>query len=169
MADFKFLYLHDYIIEKKGKKVGKNSFNLRTEQDIQKAEKILGRSFPNELRAFYKEIGCGTLWQSFDENPDTTFREGNTILPPLAAANFSKGILFWENQMHYMAEDFYEDLQPGDLPFFELHSSLYFFVMKLNSNNPNAVWDGNKKICNSFEEFIYRLYYESPIFYEQYF
>ena len=43
--------------------------------------------------------------------------------------------------------------------------------MKLNSDNPNAVWtDGYSpiKIEDSFEKFIWRLYYESPWFYDDF-
>ena len=40
--------------------------------------------------------------------------------------------------------------------------------MKLNSDNPNAVWAlGNIKIEDSFEKFIWRLYYEDPTYYGQ--
>ena len=37
--------------------------------------------------------------------------------------------------------------------------------MKLNSENPNAVWDWDTKIEDSFERFIWRLYYEDPGYY----
>ena len=57
--------------------------------------------------------------------------------------------------------------EPGDLPFFEIGDSCRFLLMKLYSNNPNAIWTfGNIKIEDSFERFIWRLYYESPWFYD---
>jgi hypothetical protein len=63
-------------------------------------------------------------------------------------------------------DSFYEDLEPGDLPFFEMYDSSYFLVMKPHSDNPNAIWTiSNIKIEDSFEKFIWRLYYESPEFY----
>ena len=62
-----------------------------------------------------------------------------------------------------MAESAYELLQPGDLPFFEISDSSSFMVMKLNSDNPNAVWFmGHEKIEESFERFIWNLYYDDP-------
>jgi hypothetical protein len=67
-----------------------------------------------------------------------------------------------------MSYSTYELLEPGDLPFFEIGDSSSFLLMKLNSDNPNAVWDYDLTICDSFEEFIWRLYYESPSFYGQY-
>lgn len=145
-----------------------NSFGELYDGELEKAEKILGQEFPGELKNFYKEIGVGKLMKPHKVPPDYSFSGVNEILSPIAAANFSKGILFWNGQENWMSESAYEDLNPGDLPFFEIHSSEYFLVMKLNSDNPKAVWDGNTKITDSFEEFMHRLYYESPIFYEQY-
>ena len=63
-------------------------------------------------------------------------------------------------------DSFYELLEPGDLPFFEIADSSSFLLMKPFSDNPNAVWDYDLKIEDSFEKFIWRLYYESPSFYE---
>ena len=63
-----------------------------------------------------------------------------------------------------------ELLQPGDLPFFEIADSSSFMVMKLRSDNPNAVWsDCGVKIEDSFEKFIWRLFYEDPGFYGPFF
>ncbi len=136
------------------------------EEEISAAEKILGFDFPRELKNFYNQIGAGIL--SCGEKYPEMFAESvtNEILPPLVVANFSKGILLWEGQDHWMSEDAYELLEPGDLPFFEIGDSSSFMVMKSNSDNPNAVWtDCGVKIEDSFEKFIWRLYYESPSFY----
>ena len=63
-------------------------------------------------------------------------------------------------------DSFYELLEPGDLPFFEIGDSSSFMVMKPHSDNPNAVWYmGVEKIEDSFEKFIWRLYYEDPSYY----
>ena len=50
------------------------------------------------------------------------------------------GILQHPEEEYYMAESAYEDLEPGELPFFEIGDSSSFLIMKLNSDNPNAVW-----------------------------
>ena len=135
--------------------------------EIEEAECIIKTQFPLEIKEFYKEIGCGTLCCGY-KYPEMYHNISNLILPPITVAHFSRGILEFDGQDFYMSESAFEDLHPGDLPFFEIHSSEYFLLMKLNSDNPNAVWDGKTKITDSFEEFVYRLYYESPIFYEQY-
>ena len=142
-----------------------NIFHPVSEDEIKKAEKILGCSFPNQLREFYKNIGYGSLTTPYNPPENYTFYGANDILPPFIIANFSKGILEWDNQHSWMAESTYEDLEPGDLPFFEIGDSSSFLIMKLYSDNPSAVWSGNIKIEDSFEKFIWRLYYESPSYY----
>ena len=142
-----------------------NSFGPLYENEIEEAEIIIQKSFPSELVEFYKNIGVGKLMKPYDYNDSFSFSGSNEIISPIAAANFSKGILFWDGQTNYMAESSYEDLEPGDLPFFEIADSSSFLLMKLNSDNPNAVWRYNEKIEDSFERFIWRLYYEDPAYY----
>lgn len=159
----KYQYLDDYIIEKKGKRVGMNAFNTLTEEEILEAEKFLGSSFPSELRQFYIDIGCGTLQVPFKCESNYKYYNTNEILPPLVAVRFSKGILKWEGQQNWMSESTYELLEPGDLPFFEIGDSTDFLVMKLYSDNRNAVWDPlDGTIEDSFENFVRKLYYTSP-------
>jgi len=137
-----------------------------SEEEIGEGERILGCKFPDQLKEFYKEIGAGIL-SCGNKYPEMKCEYvSNDILPPLAAANFSKGILEFDDQDYYMAKPTYELLEPGDLPFFEIGDSTRFLVMKLNSDNPNAVWCYDIKIEDSFEKFIWRLYYESPWFYD---
>lgn len=162
-----FEYLKPYCMQKINLIAPFNSFGDLYEGELEEAENLLGREFPNQLRKFYKEIGCGTLQKPDIVPKDYKFYGANEILPPLDVVNFSKGILFWEGQQHWMAEPTYELLSPGDLPFFEICDSSQFLIMKLNSDNPNAVWTdcSTIKIEDSFEKFIWRLYYESPGFY----
>ena len=145
-----------------------NVFSPVSNKEIKEAEEILRCPFPDQLANFYRTIGCGNITTSVDQQNKPSTIDGNEILPPIVAARFAKGILRWENQtMHWMAESTYELLEPGDLPFFEIGDSTNFLVMKLNSDNPNAIWtDGLPiKIEDSFEKFIWRLYYESPSYY----
>ena len=135
-------------------------------EELAKAEVELGFEMPNQLKEFYKEIGAGIL--SCGEKYPEMLADSltNEILPPLVASNFSKGILIWEGQDNWMAEPTYELLEPGDLPFFEIGDSSSFMIMKPNSDNPNAIWYmGREKIEDSFEKFIWRLYYEDPSYY----
>jgi antitoxin YxxD len=135
--------------------------------EIEEAELQLKVELPIQLKDFYNEIGAGIL--SCGERYPEMLADSltNEILPPLVAANFSKGILRWDGQDNWMSESTYELLEPGDLPFFEIGDSTRFLIMKLYSDNPNAIWAfGNIKIEDSFEKFIWRLYYESPWFYD---
>ena len=146
---------------------------------IEAAEKKLGFPFPSLLKQFYIEIGYGLLRAKFDIQKDYEFDGANEILPPLVAAAFYKPLAGNNRPIdkyepidsgdgnHYMAAMTYEILQPGDLPFFEISDSTRFLVMRPHSENPNAVWTSSGiKIEDSFEKFIWRLYYEDPSYYD---
>lgn len=132
----------------------------------------MGQKFPTELRRFYEEIGFGMLRSPNNPPSDYQFYSNNEILPPLIAVDYMLGILehpetdYIDNH-YYMSESAYEDLKTGDFPFFEIGDSCRYLIMKLNSENPNAIWSvSGIKIEDSFEKFIWRLYYESPWFYD---
>lgn len=161
-----FDYLRCYVLGSDESDVLFNTFEFVSAEEIAQAENILGRPFPEELKRFYIEIGSGTLQAPYNRPDNYEFYSTNEILPPLVVARFAKGILSWGGQRHWMAKDTLELLEPGDLPFFEIGDSSSFMVMKLYSENPNAVWsDCGVKIEDSFERFIWRLYYESPEYY----
>jgi len=165
-----FSYLKKYIPG--GGNINSNCFGRVAEIEIESAEIAMGRKFPSELRDFYITIGYGMLRSPHTPPPDYQFYSNNEILPPHIAVDYMLGILQHtadgRYSDYYMAESAYEDLEPGDLPFFEIGDSSSFLIMKLNSANPNAVWcAGNIKIEDSFEKFIWRLYYESPGYYGQ--
>ena len=163
MIKEKYSYLKKYV----GQNDLKGTFFLPVEEsDIVEAESLLGCKFPDQLREFYAEIGDGIL-SCGEKYPEMHCLScSNLILPPVTTANFARGILEFENQDYYMAQSTYELLEPGDLPFFEIGDSTRFLLMKLNSDNPNAVWCYDIKIEDSFEKFIWRLYYENPTFYD---
>jgi hypothetical protein len=57
--------------------------------------------------------------------------------------------------------------KPGDLPFFELQDGSAFLTMQPLSANPNAVYRHHDiKIEDSFERFIWRMYYEDPRYFD---
>ncbi len=146
--------------------IGNNIFHPETEEEIENAEKVFGFPFPSQLRNFYQKIGYGSLTTPHNPPKDYDFCNANDILPPFVAANFAKGILLWEGQHCWMAEETYELLEPGDLPFFEVGDSNYFLIIKPESYMPNAVYDmGGDLIEDSFEKFIWRLYYEDHSYY----
>ena len=183
MATNKYEYLKSYM----GKNINgesitvwnHNVFHPVSEQEIREAEKILGFSFPSQLKEFYLSIGDGYLTTPSSSSPEYSFSGANNILPPLVSATFYKPLngdhrlkdectfIDGKDETHYMAEWVYELLQPGDLPFFEIMDSTYFMVLKPHSESPNAVWYlGGEKIEDSFEQFIRNLYYESPSYWE---
>lgn len=138
--------------------------------------KELGFEFPSEMLLFYQEIGCGFLSAPHDVQDGYKANEVNLFLHPELAVGLYKsdtnvsfkdeGETYIEVEGYYMPLETYELLQPGDLPFFEV-SNGQFLVMRPNSENPNAVFtDKGDKVENSFEKFVWRLYYESPTFYD---
>ena len=139
-----------------------NSFYPLSADEIIKAEHKLGCCFPSQLKTFYKELGYGFLIAPENPPEGYDFCGVNRIIDPLSLADI---VLNGPDSEQIMPAT-YELLEPGDLPFFEIGESSSFLLMKLNSDNPNAVWRYNIKIEDSFEKFIWRLYYESPWFYD---
>ena len=145
----------------------KNSFYPLDPGELEEAESLLGQRFPDQLREFYQQIGYGNLTTPYNPPEGYSFCNTNEILSPSVVAHLGRGELEWEGQEYWMSEATFELLQPGDLPFFEVADSNYFMVLKPHLDNPNAVYtDTNIKIENSLERFIWRLYYESPWFFD---
>jgi hypothetical protein len=138
-----------------------NLFFPVTEKEIQEAEETLKMPFPSQLKEFYREIGYGFLTSPYNPPPDYRFCNINRISSP----GTIRDILVEGPGSWFISEATYELLEPGDLPFFEIADGSCFLLMKLNSENPNAVWDWDTKIEDSFERFIWRLYYEDPGYY----
>lgn len=139
-----------------------NSFYPLTEEEIVNAEHQLGYAFPDQLKTFYKELGYGFLVAPENASENYDFCNVNRIIDPETLAN----IVLKGPDSGEIIPATYELFEPGDLPFFEIGDSTRFLLMKLNSDNPNAVWCYDIKITNSFEEFIWRLYYKKPDFYD---
>ncbi len=173
--------------------VGKyNKFSKVTLEEIEQAEAKLGFQFPSQLREFYLEIGDGYLvapYNTTDENYH--FGNSNEILPPMVVAEFYKPLgtnqhlqeinnarekidfssfldrIASSSGTNWITMEAYEDLPDEALPFFHIGDSVDFLIMLPHSSTPNAVWDifGNHIIEESFEKFIWRLYYEDPAYY----
>lgn len=159
----KYEYLRPFVNPSKTEKIT-NWFYPVEEQEIKKIEKDLQIDFPSQLRSFYQEIGYGSLNTPCKAKDDYNFYSSNLILPPSFIGEIFEDPL----NNDYMSESTYELLETGDLPFFEIGDSSRFLIMKLHSDHPNAVYKTGYplKICDSFEEFIWRLYYEDPGFYD---
>src|SRR5262245_22327061 len=179
----KFEYLKKYMWQTyKEEKVQiwrNNIFYEISSEEIESAELKIEMEFPTELKEFYQDIRCVYLTTPNNAGAYYKSYHSNEILPPLAAAHFYQGILEHQiepkeealsyDEEHWLALATLEILKPGDLPFFEIADSSNFLIMKLRSENPNAVWTdcGTIKIEDSFEKFIWRLYYEDPGYYGQ--
>jgi hypothetical protein len=157
-------YLKKYRNQNKSTGLGENGFaSLLNPNLIEDAEKRLGFEFPSQLKEFWHEIGPGVLRASVNSPKNYKCSHNNIILGPTTIAN----ILLSDPDSPDcpVIPEFYQTLLPGAMPFFEIGDSVDFLFMYPESENPNAIWDYKTKICDSFEEFIHRLYYESPTFY----
>ena len=151
----------DYLKPYMGKKgIGENRFFPISAQDIEEAEKRLGYKFPSQLRTLYKEIGDGSFQHNHDFSvTDNSF--SSCILHPKESADIK--LLGYDSGLIVPSVKFAED----ELPIFEIADGANFFVMKPQSDNPNAVYQFMEGglIEDAFEKFIWRLYYESPLYY----
>jgi hypothetical protein len=139
-----------------------NSFYPVEEKEILECEKFLECELPSQLKSFYKEIGYGFLTHPHKYDDDYNFCNTNRINPP----NLIVEILEKGQESGYISEDVYEDLQPGDIPFFEIGDSSSFMIMKALSDSPNAIWYmGKEKIEESLDAFIHNLFYKNPSYY----
>jgi hypothetical protein len=159
----KYTYLlEDAERAKKEKLIICNSFYPVSEEYITEVEKNLKINFPSQLKEFYREVGYGFLVAPKNCPEAYHFSGVNRINPP----DVIQDILLEGQASGLISEETFEFLEPGDLPFFEICDSSRFLLMKLNSENPNAIWDWDLKIEDSFERFIWRLYNEGPAYYD---
>ncbi|CAO4845884.1 MAG: hypothetical protein CNLJKLNK_01314 [Holosporales bacterium] len=143
-----------------------NVFYPLDEKIILEAEKLLGFNFPASLRKFYEEIGYGYLTTPLKKNDNYIFHAYNKILHPIVVSRFFYGELLNDEYFTYMDPLSFEELPKDDIPIFEIADGSDFMTMKPKSDNPNALWImGYEKIEDSFETFIYNLYYDDPAYY----
>ncbi|HBN22460.1 MAG TPA: hypothetical protein DD412_04410 [Holosporales bacterium] len=152
-----FDYLKPYIgnMESTG-----NRFHQLSLKEIENVEKRLGYKLPPQLRFFYDNVGYGFFRNNHDLSvTDNTF--ANRLLDPESAADIK--LLGYDSGQILPSVKFAED----ELPIFEIADGGNFFVMKPQSDNPNAVYEfeGGELVEESLERFIWRLYYESPLYY----
>ena len=157
-----FEYLKKYV-KTKGDR-NSNSFYVIEDSEIEKQEKRLGIKFPNQLKQFWKEIGCGFLRYPEKVPDGYEFSGINRIASP---SNTVDMVLLGQESGSIL-HDIWQELEQGDLPFFEIIDACRFLVVKTNSDNPNAVYTNTGiKIEDSLERFIWRLYHENPSFYNE--
>lgn len=103
-------------------------------------------NFPEQLKAFYLELGTGTV-QRGSSGVETTAH--NYVINPPDIPKLIGGTCEWMMP--------YTQIQPDTIPFFERDIDLFLCVHP-KSGNPNAVhWMWGEKICESAIEFFQRL------------
>ena len=158
----KYDYLSGYITSINVTLLGNQFFKV-IEDQITFCENKLNFKFPNQLRSFYLQIGYGFFKCKIGLQPnvdDKSTYYSNRLMDPQSIADIL--LLGYDSgQLHPEAE-----FEEGDLPFFEIGEGRDFLLMRPKSDNPNAVYDMcGTLIENSFDHFIWRLYYEDPTFY----
>ena len=158
----KYQFLKKYICSGNSNGITSNSFFSVASRNIIGAQKALGFHFPQQLKDFWDEIGYGFFHVS--DSGKTQNTHTNRLMSPDQIADI---LLSNEDDPNSpVLPEFYEYLTPGDMPFFEIGDSVSFLYMRPNSETPNAVYDSlGNEVSSTFEQFVYRLYYESPTFY----
>lgn len=139
-------------------------FDTSSLKDIEREEKRVGFEFPSELKEFWLKIGYGSIRVGKNTPKDYRCVHHNSILRPDQIAD----ILLSDPDSPDcpVIPEFYDYLTEGDMPFFEIGDSVSFLYMRPKLDNPNAVYDSlGNVVSKSLEEFIDRLYHESPTFY----
>ena len=125
-----------------------------TEEELSQAEALLSMRFPEELRKFYLEVGCGTLG-----NDDPDFR--NEIMHPVEAAKLKLGLDFYAN-MYQEDLDYYT--APDVFPFFDLGGEADYLVIQLTGEHVGAIIYCGRPIAASFNEFVQRMHERTDYF-----
>ena len=154
----KYDYLKKYI-NSKDEEAGNNVFYPILEDEILKAEKKLGYTFPEELKEFWREIGSGFLWSSDPEKGIIQKTYPNRFSPPSEIAS----ILLEGSESELISEEMLELLEEDEVPFFNITG--FDYLTYKTTDESFKVYNLSIKVADSLEEFVHRLYYESPTYY----
>ncbi|WP_197144407.1 SMI1/KNR4 family protein [Lysinibacillus sphaericus] len=118
--------------------------------EVERVEDELGIVFPKELKLFLTEIGYGSFVgeEELDEN---------CVLSPASIRDFRLRQGFFDAYPSYDEE--------SKLVFFIGWESVSFSI-GLTDGDQNAVYDNERKIANSLEEFLFKII-EDPEYYQQ--
>lgn len=151
-----FEFMNDIIESSRKNPEGANVFYPVSQSDIAEAEIRLKRLFPDELKAFFGEIGCGFLKAGKADLSRTSFNYLNRFLDPGEIADICLG----EDEDMAPSEGFAAD----ELPFFEIADQLYL-VIRPDGNNPHSIcWPYGDPIADDLLIFVSRLI-NDPRFY----
>jgi len=125
-------------------------FSKIKSNEVERVEDELGIVFPKELKLFLTEIGYGSFVgeEELDEN---------CVLSPASIRDFRLRQGFFDAYPSYDEE--------SKLVFFIGWESVSFSI-GLTDGDQNAVYDNERKIANSLEEFLFKII-EDPEYYQQ--
>ena len=137
----KYDYLKKYIGAEHYGKPG-NSFYSVSEKEIEEEEQRLEFKFPDQLREFWLEIGCGCL-RTGAKGELNEYKQTNCILRPQSIADII--LLDQDDENQPALPEFTNKYLEGyltkyDIPFLEIGDSTSFLIMRTNSDKPNAVY-----------------------------
>jgi len=160
----KYNYLFKTVkLNKRRKDSTTDNFYSIDELNISRAEKRIGYKFPNGLKEFWLEVGEGVLYHGNREQSDMA--HNNTFMSPKEIAD----IILLREESGLAIAPYFEDIldnEPELMPFFEVGDSYDFLYMKPQSEDPEVIYDDmHRIIAKNMEEFVHKLYYESPDFY----
>ena len=135
-------------------KTGTSRFLPVTSEDIQKLEEIIGKTIPNELLVFYKEIGYGFL--------NTKNFNIDRFMDPISVMEFRTKTGIYEN---YPYIDAFDNFQENKLIFFEQDESAYFSI-EINSNESSRIFYYETVIADSLEEFLKKMMENDEYYFE---
>lgn len=148
MSNFSFLKKYTFEKTFEGFEKNKHAFFKVSDNEIESAEKRLGRNFPAELKQFYKELGYGFVCCNLE---GSLF---NRLMAPDEINDFRLGKDVFENdeRREYYTE---ENL----LVFYEVSevSCLRLDLEKESKQGQCPVYYEDIKIANSLEEFLERM------------
>ena len=122
-----------------------NKFYPVDMNSILEAEEVLGFQFPEELRDFYQQIGCG-----FFGGSKTNV---NRLMGPYSVRDFR----LRKNDFEYYPEiDIYDHFEDNKLIFFESNLSALISI-ELGQKEKSKVYYYDMIIADSLEEFIKKI------------
>jgi len=127
-------------------------FEEITDEEIEKAEKEMGFSFPKELVEFYREIGCGFTGSSFGSV--------NRLMDPIAVCDFRLRQYDFEFYPDINAYDEYEE---NKLIFFEQNLSSLISI-GIEGNAESKIYYYDIEIASSLKEFLEKMIEDETYF-----
>lgn len=143
-----FDYFRKYIIENKTDENARHIFYKVNEIDVSTAESLIGYNFPEELKAFYNEIGYGFVCKDDNLRIDR-------IMHPQDIADFILG----DDVYEFIDKSIYPD---DEIPFFHIAGD-DFLTLKIDEDELEVKYFG-EVIAKSIKEFLLKMDEETDYF-----